>query len=463
MKNIKSLNLNIILLFFLFISNVLSAQCWKSVVSGGEHTIGIKTDGTLWGWGSNAYGQLGNGTFVNSNIPIQISLENDWDLISVGQDFTIALKNDGTLWSWGRNLQGQLGHGNTTNISIPSQVGSDTNWTEIYTGFLQSFAKKSDGTLWSCGNNYNGQLGLGLGVNLVSVFTQIGTATDWNKIYIGSDHVLSIKNNGTIWAWGYNFFGQLGNSTTTSSNVPIQMSNDNDWVEISACGHSSFAIKQNGTLWSWGMNNVGQLGVGNFNDILIPTQLGNATNWSKIESGNFSNTIAKKVDGTFWSWGLNDYGQLGIGNIINKNIPTIIPNLTNCDYFNFKNNHVVAIKTDGTLLLWGKNTEGQIGDNSIINRYSPTIITCPTLSNEIININHEFFLFPNPTVGKLNIINSQNIIDKIELFDLNGRVIMSKNVNNYECYIDLLNLPSSSYLVKIYTTNDIYNKIVVKQ
>ena len=216
-----------IVILLLFVENI-SAQCWSSVVVGGEHTIGIKSDGTLWGWGLNSNGQLGNGTNVSSNIPIQIGTDDDWISVSAGYNFTLALKSNGTIWGWGRNSQGQLGLGNSADVSLPTQVGNDTDWIEVMTGNFSSYAKKNDGTLWSCGNNYHGQLGLGV-MGSVWVFTKIGVDTDWNKVYPIGDHNLAIKNNGTLWSWGYNSYGQLGDGTTINRNtlVPITCPNTN--------------------------------------------------------------------------------------------------------------------------------------------------------------------------------------------------------------------------------------------
>ena len=273
-----------------------------------------------------------------------------------------------------------------------------------------------------------------------------------------------MKTDGTVWAWGYNAFGQLGNGTVISSNVPIQMGNDTDWVEISGCGHSSFAIKQNGTLWSWGLNNFGQLGVGNTANIPVPTQLGTATNWSKIESGGYGTTIAKKTDGTFWSWGLNYSGELGIGTTINRTTPTFIPNFSNCNYFKIKDGHVVAIKLDTTLWLWGNNLYGQIGDNSSVNRLVPTIILCPSLSLEEMDFKSNIIVFPNPTNGKINVQNLANsIIDKVEFFTEEGKLVFTKNTNDSNVIIDVTDLSNAIYLIKIHSNNSIDKKILLKK
>ena len=165
----------------------------------------IQTSGNsqeLWTWGSNQYGQIGNGTKTAqavANPPAQITPTMNWRKISCGYRHTCAIKNDGSLWAWGYNRDGQLGNGTTTDQTAPIQIGTSTDWKEISCGGTYTLALKTDGTLWAWGTNDNGQLGNGT-TTKETIPIKIGIDTDWQKISCGYDHSLAIKNDGTLWA-----------------------------------------------------------------------------------------------------------------------------------------------------------------------------------------------------------------------------------------------------------------------
>src|SRR5690349_12371564 len=200
----------------------LNAQCWKMTSAGINHTIAIKNDGTLWAWGFNGSGQLGNGASGDYKTePIQIGTASNWETVSAGANTSLAIKTDGTLWAWGDNFWGQVGDGTFGNQkTVPTKIGTATNWKSIAAGMMFSLAIKTDGTLWTWGSNTDGQLG-----HTASPFTpqQVGTATNWKSVSGGAFHTVAVKTDGTLWAWGGNTNGQLGDGTTNSQSVPKQI------------------------------------------------------------------------------------------------------------------------------------------------------------------------------------------------------------------------------------------------
>jgi alpha-tubulin suppressor-like RCC1 family protein len=350
---------------------------WISIAAGEDHTIALKSDGTLWAWGWNGFGQLGNGTNTASNIPVQEDgTDTDWVQVAAGGNHTLALKSDGTLWTWGWNDDGQLGNGSNTDSDVPVQIGADTDWVRVAGGERFTLALKSDGTLWAWGSNSHGQLGNGtngIGTDK-NAPVQIGADTDWVSVAGGaddSDHTVALKSDGTLWAWGWNGKGQLGDGTNTDSNVPVQITTvDNNWVTIAAGQDHTIALKSDGTLWAWGFNFLGQLGDGTNTDRNCPVQIGTDTDWVAIAAGD-NHTIALKSDGTLWAWGFNFYGQLGDSTNGDSDVPILIGSATDWVAIAAGGWHTIALKSDGTLWAWGRNTFGQLGDNTTTQRNSP--------------------------------------------------------------------------------------------
>ena len=269
----------------------------------------VKTDGTLWAWGRNADGRLGDGTEDDKSSPIQIGSLTNWYNISNGERGPAAVKTDGTIWNWGINNLGQLGQGDTTDRSSPVQIGSLTNWASAHRGADSTVARKTDGTLWSWGSGALGQLGDGTTVNKSSP-VQIGALTTWASVSSGSSHRAALKTDGTLWVWGNNSYGQLGNGESGSNySSPIQVGSLTDWSKVNCGEYFTVAIKTNGTLWTWGRSYYGQLGHGNTTNLSSPVQVGSLTDWD-IVNGFAGHCVALKTNGTLWVWGNGDAGQL---------------------------------------------------------------------------------------------------------------------------------------------------------
>ncbi len=292
------------------------------------HTCALKTNNTLWCWGYNVNGRLGLNDSISRSSPVQVGTDVDWADITTSAR-TMATKTDGTLWSWGSNANGQLGHNDIIDRSSPVQIGTDTNWGKVGRIFLQSSGIiKTNGTLWSWGRNNSGQLGHNDIIDRSSP-VQVGTDSDWKKIYGSSVHIVAIKTDGTLWSWGSNTNGQLGHNDTISRSSPVQVGTDTDWKNISVGNTHVFAIKTNGTLWSWGPNSSGQLGQNDTISRSSPVQVGTDTNWKDISAG-ISHTLAIKTNGTLWSWGSNSGGELGQSIVISRSSPVQVG--TNTDW-----------------------------------------------------------------------------------------------------------------------------------
>jgi len=258
------------------VKTAFSESCIQAFSVGIKNTFAITTDGSLWAWGSNEYGRLGDGTETvygfshtitvdnDKKSPVKIGTATNWASIVASGGHTVAIKTDGTLWAWGFNGTGQLGDGTNTQRTSPVHIGTATNWKSVSTVGDHTVAIKTDGTLWAWGFNYFGQLGDGTITNRNSP-VQIGTATNWKSIGAGSGHTIAIKTDGTLWAWGYNGSGQLGDGTSTQRTSPVQIGTANNWKSISLGNAHTIAIKTDGTLWAWGYNGNGQLG-----DELLP-------------------------------------------------------------------------------------------------------------------------------------------------------------------------------------------------
>ncbi|MGK4567408.1 RCC1 domain-containing protein [Flavobacterium sp. 3HN19-14] len=243
----------ILILFLILASSALKAQCWKEFSTGMYHTLAIKEDGTLWAWGFNQFGQLGDGTENNSVVPVQVGTSNDWKMVNAGGAFSMAIKNNGTLWGWGYNYSGQLGLGTS-----------------------------GEGSLY------------------YTTPQQVGTLNTWKTVSADSGgSTLALKNDGTLWGWGTTI-GIMPSYGADTVATPTQIGTDNDWKQVDHFGSVSFGIKTNGTLWGWGTSfGNGELGAGMINYYAVPTQIGTSSDWKQISSGHRYN-MAIRNDGSLW-------------------------------------------------------------------------------------------------------------------------------------------------------------------
>ena len=330
------------------VTTLLGGTNWKSIAGGGYHTVALKTDGTLWSWGYNGDGELGVNNITTRSTPVTTLLGGtNWKSISCGQYHTVALKTDGSLWSWGANSYGQLGVNDTTNRLTPvTTLLGGTNWKSIACGFSHTVALKTDGTLWNWGRNNYGALGINDTTDRSTPVTTLLGGTNWKSIASVGSHTVALKTDGTLWSWGRNDYGALGvNNTTTRSTPVTTLLGGTNWKSIAGGGYHTVALKTDGTLWSWGYNGDGELGINDITSRSTPvTTLLGGNNWKSISRGYF-HTVALKTDGSLWSWGRNDNGRLGINDTTDRNTPvTTLLGGTNWKSISGGFRHTVAIQ-----------------------------------------------------------------------------------------------------------------------
>jgi alpha-tubulin suppressor-like RCC1 family protein len=352
-----------------------SQKSWTQLALGNGHALSIKSDGSLWGWGDNIYGQLGTGDGARS--------VTSYSQIAGGSAHNIAIGPGGLLYGWGINNNGNLGNGTTVGPRLPVMVNQES-WISVAAGHITSYAIKGDGILFAWGNNNYGQLGIS---NLVSATrsspTQVGgsyvsvTAIRGGGTIYGGAFLL--KADGTLWAFGKNDFGQLGTGDTIDRSSPVQISNSlgTTWLSVSAfagtIGASAVGIDQYSSLWTWGENSIGQLGQGAIGHRSSPGQVG-ADGWKSVSAGQSFMAGINSADKLF-TWGLNSTGQLGLGDLTTRNSPTQVGNSS---WTQVKCTQLAThgFQSNGNLYGWGGG--GYVGDSASVYRNSPVLVSNPS-------------------------------------------------------------------------------------
>jgi alpha-tubulin suppressor-like RCC1 family protein/uncharacterized protein YkwD len=305
-----------------------------ALAGGRSHSFALRSDGSVLAWGFNPFGQLGDGTTTDRLAPVQLPSLANMTAIAAGNTHSLALMSDGSVLAWGANHNGQLGDGTNNDRPTPDKVVDLSDVITISAGWNHSLALKADGSVWAWGHNNWGQVGDGT-TNDRSRPGQVATLSGVIAISAGFEHSLALKADGSVWAWGPNYLGQLGDSTKIQKLTPVQVhlppSPAGTIVAIAGGGFHSLALEQNGRVWAWGSNGYGQLGTGVFTTItaesLIPVRPLNLFGVTAIAAG-FGHSLVLKRDDSVWAWGMNSYGgQLGDNTTIDRSIPVPVMGL----------------------------------------------------------------------------------------------------------------------------------------
>lgn len=445
-----------LLLLLSLIALQSNAQCFTKISSGAYHTIAIGNDGSLWAWGYNNTGQLGDGTVNNKNAPNKIGTDTGWVSVSAGYYHSFGIKSNGTLWAWGLNTNRQLGDGTNTDRTSPVQIGTETNWSKISGGETFSVAIKTDGTLWTWGSDSEGQMGNGTnGAHLVP--TQVGTETDWLQAEAGRYHIIALKTNNKLYTWGYNGNGQISNGgfgTTQQTPYLVTTTGTANFIKVEAGVNSSIAIKDDNTLWICGL--VTPTNTTFFQQFAIPST------WSNVSAGT-NHIIGVKSDGTLWAWGDNALGQISQPGYSGVNIPYQVSGTNFSTQIATNIYSSLVLKNDGSLYGFGQNHVGQIGDSSLINKTSITAVSCPALlSSPILEEKDVFSMFPNPVTSILNIsLGSNSEIQKVVIYDITGKQVRFQEGNTTSIHVG--DLISGFYFLEVTIDENKEVKKFVKQ
>jgi alpha-tubulin suppressor-like RCC1 family protein len=391
-----------------FITGTTGAGVTPGVSSGSSHTLAVRSDGTVWAWGDNSQGQLGDGTTTNRTTPVQVQdpadptgYLQDVSMVAGAAAFSVALKTDGTVWAWGYNNYGSLGDGTTTASPFPVQVKDSADPTGFLTDvdkiagslLYHTLALKNDGTVWVWGFNSFGQLGATTS-EICATFPcsttaiQVAGLSSVISISGGREHSVAVKSDGTVWAWGRNSYGEIGDATVLNRSTPVQVHDPGDQsgflsgvIAASAGSYHTLAIKSDLSVRSWGRNDDGELGNGLLVDSNVPVQVVSVGSVGSVDGG-VQHSMALLTDGTVRTWGGNINGQLGDGTTTGSSSPVQVQDppdpsgfLTNVVLISRGSYHSIAVKADGTVWAWGYNQFGQLGNGLTTDSSIPVQVT----------------------------------------------------------------------------------------
>ena len=372
---------------------------WSSIACTYQTCLAINSSsGNLWGWGLNGNYEIGNGTNTKYSSPVQVGSSASWLKVMGGYQHTVAYSQSGggTVWAWGKNTAGEIGNGTTGNtISTPVQVGTGVSWLSVAAGYaisagiinvqIQSTSSSSSNSssssihkapLYTCGSNADGQCGLGA-TSGVSTPVMVSGHSNWKQIACGLLHTIGIDGAGHLWTFGYNADGECGNGTNGNNiTTPVQLGSS-VWTAVACSDYASFGIT-GGKLFSWGYGAYGELGNNSATQKQSsPIQVGALSTWKTLSAGG-NMVYGITTGGALWGWGYGNGGRLGNGASANYSSPVQIGALTTWKIIANNNEASHGILTTGALYGWGYNAEGCVGDNTVVDKTTPVQIGAAT-------------------------------------------------------------------------------------
>jgi alpha-tubulin suppressor-like RCC1 family protein len=350
------------------------------IIPGSGASFALKKDGTVWAWGTNYSGELGNGTTDNTPKPKPVVGLSGVADVAAGAGDTYALKKDGSLWAWGANDRGQLGNGTSTSSSTPIQVPGLPPIVSVSAQGGSAYAVGNDGSVWTWGNNFLGVLGNGTTNNALSP-VRLAVPEVARTVYAGLYTAYVLTDRGTVWSWGDNGEGQLGNGTTTASHVPVQVAGLSGATRLVMGGSTIYAIMPDQTLKVWGEGDGGGLGNGALLNSSVPVTVPNVSPVSQVASTP-GYAFARLDTGTVLGWGNGWDGALGNGSTSNTATPTAVSGISSAIGIATCGRSSFALMSDGTVRAWGMGALGAMG-NGTMTESNPTPVTVNGLTGVV--------------------------------------------------------------------------------
>jgi alpha-tubulin suppressor-like RCC1 family protein len=353
------------------------------IAAGVRHNLALKSDGTVWAWGDGSSGQLGDGQWSVSDIPVQVAGLDEIIGIAAGNGFSLALKTDGTVRGWGSNWTCQLGDGSWRDAGQPQEIPNLTQVQSISAGGDFGLALREDGSVWGWGANWCGQLGDGTMIGRDTPVQVAGNLTGLRKISAGFAHALALRNDDTIIGWGANWDGALGSDETSSFLEPIAVGAITNVSDISAGQGHNLAIRSDGTVYAWGSNAAGQLGNGtlSYDPVLRPEQISGLTGVISISASIQPFSAAIGPGGEIWVWGSNWFGELADGIPVESSRPIELGIPNTAMSVSAGNTEALLLRGDGTVWTWGGLDENSMAKSTFVQAVGLSGVTVTKLAS----------------------------------------------------------------------------------